>query len=193
MYYKNISESMLVLVNILCIVWISSKVYVYMMMSIDCGTVTGPYMGGGGAGNGSHKGSLHPAAYPMPRVPLPPYHGGPQPYAIPTRGGGVHGPVGAVPHVPQPGSRGFTAGRGNAGGPIGSHLSHQHQQQQQPIGGSNFNNFPSLENPTSQSSVAGGPLSQPGYVSNVSILLPNILSHLKRLSSPALPLLDFVG
>ncbi|CAH1428983.1 unnamed protein product [Lactuca virosa] len=132
--------------------------------------VTGPYMGGGAG-----KGSLHhPAAYPMPRVPLPPYHGGPQPYAIPTRGGGVHGPVGAVPHVPQPGSRGFTAGRGNAGGPIpiGSHLSHQHQQQQQPIGvgvgGSNFNNFPSLENPTSQSSVAGGPLSQPGYVSNMT-------------------------
>ncbi|KAI3523740.1 hypothetical protein L1887_02100 [Cichorium endivia] len=115
----------------------------------------GPYMAGGAA-NGGHKPSLHPAAYPMPRVPLPPYHGGPQPYAIPTRG--VHGPVGTVP---QPGSRGFTAGRGNA---IGSHLSHQ-QPSQQPIG-SNFN-FPSLENPTSQSSV-GAPLSQPGYVPNMT-------------------------
>ncbi|PWA56212.1 alpha/beta-Hydrolases superfamily protein [Artemisia annua] len=35
-------------------------------------------------------------------------------------------PVGGIPHVPQPGSRGFSAGRGNAG-----HLPHQ---QQQPIG-----------------------------------------------------------
>lgn len=122
-----------------------------------------------GQPNGSHKPSLHPAAYPMPRA-IPPYHGGPQPYAIPTRG--VHGPIGGVPHVPQPGSRGFAAGRGgNAGGPIGSHVPYQ-QGPQQPIGatmGSNFN-FPSLENPTSQPSVGGpGPLSQPGYVSNVSI------------------------
>lgn len=123
-----------------------------------------------GPPNGSHKPGLHPAAYPMPRVPIPPYHGGPQPYAIPTRG--VHGPIGGVPHVPQPGSRGFTAGRGTpGGGPIGSHLGHQ-QGSQPPIGapmGSNFN-FSSLENPTSQSSVGGpSPLSQPGYVSNVSI------------------------
>lgn len=119
--------------------------------------------------NGTHKPGLHPAGYPMPRVPLPPFPGGPasQPYAIPTRGA-VHGPVGAVPHVPQPGTRGFGAGRGNAGAPIGSHLPHQ-PGTQQPIGniGSTFN-FPSLENPNSQPSV-GGPLSQPGFVNNVSI------------------------
>lgn len=129
-----------------------------------------------GPPNGTHKPGLHPAAYPMPRVPLPPYHGGPpQPYAIPTRGA-VHGPVGGVPHVPQPGNRGFGAGRGNAGAPIGSHLPHQ-QGSQQPIGsmGSNFN-FPSLDNPTSQPSV-GGPLSQPGYVSNVSIFPRSLHPH----------------
>lgn len=122
-----------------------------------------------GPPNGSHKPGVHPGGYPMPRVPLPPFHGGPasQPYAIPTRGA-VHGPVGAVPHVPQPGSRGFGAGRGNAGAPIGSHLPHQ-QGSQQSIGnlGSTFN-FPSLENPNSQPSV-GGPLSQPGFVNNVCI------------------------
>nr|XP_043626562.1 regulator of nonsense transcripts 1 homolog [Erigeron canadensis] len=128
----------------------------------------GPYMPPGPP-NGTHKPGLHPAAYPMPRVPIPPYHGGPQPYAIPTRG--VHGPIGGIPHVPQPGSRGFTAGRGNpTSGPIGSHLTHQ-QGSQQPIGapmGSNFN-FSALENPTSQSSVGGpGPLSQPGYVNNMT-------------------------
>nr|GMD81210.1 regulator of nonsense transcripts 1 homolog [Ipomoea batatas] len=117
--------------------------------------------------NGTHKPGVHPA-YPIPRAPLPPFHGGPpQPYAIPTRGA-VHGPVGAVPQVPQPGSRGFGAGRGNASAPIGSHLAHQ-QASQQPIGslGSNFN-FPALENPNSQPSL-GGPLSQPGYVSNMAI------------------------
>lgn len=108
-----------------------------------------------GPPNGTHKPGLHPSAYPMPRVPIPPYHGGPQPYAIPTRGA-IHGPVGGVPHVPQPGTRGFGAGRGNGG-------------LQQPIGagmGSNFN-FPSMENPNSQPS-PGGPLSQPGYVSNMT-------------------------
>ena len=102
----------------------------------------------------------------MPRVPLPPYHGAPpsQPYAIPTRGA-VHGPIGAIPQVPQPGSRGFGSGRGSAA-PIGSHLSHQ-QGSQQSVGnlGPSFN-FP-LENLSSQPS-AGGPLSQPGFVSNVS-------------------------
>ncbi|PHT39760.1 Regulator of nonsense transcripts 1 [Capsicum baccatum] len=121
--------------------------------------------------NGTQKPGVHPAGYPMPRVPFPPYHGGPpQPYAIPTRGA-VHGPVGAVPHVPQPGSRGFGAGRGNANAPIGSHLPH-HQGTQQPVGslGSNFN-FPALENPNSQPSV-GGPLSQPGYASNMAIQGP---------------------
>lgn len=109
---------------------------------------------------------MHPAGYPpVPRVPLPHFHGGPQsqPYAIPSRGA-VHGPVGAVPHVPSPGSRGFGAGRGNSGAPpIGNHLPHQ-QGTQQPIG-STFN-FPALENPNSQPSV-GGPSSQPGFANNV--------------------------
>nr|GEY08742.1 regulator of nonsense transcripts 1 homolog [Tanacetum cinerariifolium] len=121
----------------------------------------GSYMPSGPP-NGTHKPGLHPAAYPMPRVPIPSYHGGPQPYAIPMRGA-IHGPVGGIPHVPQPGSRGFSAGRGNAG-----HLPHQ-QQQQQPIGagmGSSFN-FPSMETPNSQPS-PGGPLSQPGFVSNMT-------------------------
>ncbi|XP_071701145.1 regulator of nonsense transcripts 1 homolog [Rutidosis leptorrhynchoides] len=130
----------------------------------------GSYMPAGPP-NGSHKPGLHPAGYPMHRVPIPPYHGAPQPYAIPTHG--VHGPIGGVPHVPQPGSRGFTAGRGN---PIGSQLGHQQgSQQQPPIGappmGSNFN-FSSLENTNNnQSSVGGpgpGPLSQPGYVPNMT-------------------------
>ncbi|KAL3497680.1 hypothetical protein ACH5RR_040412 [Cinchona calisaya] len=122
-----------------------------------------------GPPNGTHKVGMHPTGYPMPRVPLSPYHGAPlsQPYAIPSRGA-VHGPVGAVPPGPQPGSQGFGAGRGSTGTPIGSHLPHQ-QGSQQPIGnlGSNFN-FPPLENPNSQPSV-GGPLSQPGYVSNMTV------------------------
>lgn len=123
--------------------------------------------------NGAQKPGVHASGYPMPRVPLPSFHGGPpQPYAIPTRGA-VHGPVGAVPHVPQPGSRGFGAGRGNAGAPIGSQLPNQ-QGTQQNIGnlGSTFN-FPGLESPNSQPSV-GGPLSQLGFVNNVCILS---LSH----------------
>ncbi|KAL0446420.1 UNVERIFIED_CONTAM: Regulator of nonsense transcripts 1 [Sesamum latifolium] len=127
----------------------------------------GPYMPPGPP-NGAHKPGVHPSGYAMPRVPLPPYHGAPpsQPYAIPTRGA-VHGPVGAVPQVPQPGSRGFGAGRGNSSAPIGSHLPHQ-QGVQPPIGSlpSNFN-FPSMENASSQPTV-GVPLSQPGYVSNVT-------------------------
>lgn len=122
-----------------------------------------------GPPNGTHKPGLHPAGYPMPRVPITPYHGGPpQPYAIPARGA-VHGPVGAVPHLPQQGSRGFGAGRGSAGAPIGNHLPHQ-QGSQQAVGsvGSNFS-YPTLEGPSSQPS-PGGPLSQPSYVSNVSLL-----------------------
>ncbi|KAF5190636.1 Regulator of nonsense transcripts 1-like protein, partial [Thalictrum thalictroides] len=79
------------------------------------------------------------------------------PYAIPTRGA-AHGPIGAVPQVPQAGSRGFGAGRGNAGGPIGGHLSHQ-QGSQQPIGnlGLNFN-FPLS---------VGAPLSQSGLMTQM--------------------------
>lgn len=121
-----------------------------------------------GVPNGTHKPASHPAGFPMTRVPLAPYHGAPlsQPYAIPSRGA-VHGPVGAVPQVPQPGSRGFGAGRGSAA-PIGSHLPHQ-QGSQQSVGslGPSFN-FP-LESSNGQPSV-GGPLSQPGYVSNVSVI-----------------------
>ncbi|XP_074331367.1 regulator of nonsense transcripts 1 homolog isoform X2 [Apium graveolens] len=121
-----------------------------------------------GQPNGTHKPGLHPAGYPMPRVPITPYHGcPPQPYAIPARGA-VHGPVGAVPHLPQQGSRGFGAGRGNTGAPIGNHLPHQ-QGSQQAVGsvGSNFN-YSTLEGPSSQPS-PGGPLSQPGYVSNMAV------------------------
>lgn len=128
-----------------------------------------------GPPNGTHKPGLHPAGYSMPRVPIAPFHGGPpaQPYAIPTRGA-VHGPVGAVPHVPPPGSRGFGAGRGgNTGSPIGSHLQHQ-QGSQQAIGniGSNFN-FNAMENPNSQPSVGGGPLSQPGFITNMPVQGPS--------------------
>lgn len=123
-----------------------------------------------GPPNGTHKPGVHQAGYPMPRIPLPPFPGGPhsQPYAIPTRGA-VHGPIGAVPQVPQPGSRGFGAGRGNAGGPIGGHLSHQ-QGSQQAMGslGSSFN-FPALDNPNSQPSV-GAPLSQTGLMTQVFLL-----------------------
>ncbi|KAL0792963.1 hypothetical protein Bca101_064340 [Brassica carinata] len=83
---------------------------------------------------------LHPAGYPMPRVPFSPFPGGPpQPYAIPTRG-----PVGT--------------GRGSS---VGGHLPNQ-QATQHNVGtiGPNVN-FP-LDSPNSQPS-PGGPLSQPGY------------------------------
>ncbi|KAF5184003.1 Regulator of nonsense transcripts 1-like protein [Thalictrum thalictroides] len=61
----------------------------------------GSYMPFGPSG-GAPKPGLHPAGFPVPRIPLPPFPGGlhSQPYAIPTRGA-VHG------------------------GPIGGHLSHQ--------------------------------------------------------------------
>ncbi|XP_031482358.1 regulator of nonsense transcripts 1 homolog [Nymphaea colorata] len=120
-----------------------------------------------GPPNGNHKPGVHPGGFPVPRLTLPPFPGGPhtQPYAIPTRGA-VHGPVGAVPQVPQSGNRGFGAGRGNAGGPIGGHLSHQ-QGSQQPLGniGSSFN-FPPMDNQNSQPSV-GGPLSQSGLLTQI--------------------------
>lgn len=109
---------------------------------------------------------MHPAGYPLSRVPLPPFPGGPhsQPYAIPTRGA-VHGPVGAIPQVPQPGNRGFGAGRGNAGGPIGGHL--PHQQSSQPLTGiGSVFNFPPLDNPSSQPSI-GAPASQTGLMTQV--------------------------
>ncbi|KAK9121162.1 hypothetical protein Syun_018779 [Stephania yunnanensis] len=130
------------------------------------GRAKGSYMPYGPP-SGGHKPGVHPAGYPVPRIPLPPFPGGPhsQPYAIPTRGA-VHGPIGAVPQVPQAGTRGFGAGRGSAGGPIGGHLSHQ-QGSQQALGslGSNYN-FPSLDNPNSQPSV-GAPLSQTGLLTQM--------------------------
>ncbi|XP_010919834.1 regulator of nonsense transcripts 1 homolog [Elaeis guineensis] len=122
-----------------------------------------------GPPNGTHKPGVQPAGYPLPRIPVPPFPGGPhsQPYAIPTRGA-IHGPIGAVSQVPQPGNRGFGAGRGNAGGPIGGHLSHQ-QTSQQALGGigSAFD-FPSLDNPNSQPPT-GGPLSQTGLMTQIPV------------------------
>ncbi|XP_008784706.2 regulator of nonsense transcripts 1 homolog [Phoenix dactylifera] len=122
-----------------------------------------------GPQNGTHKPGVHPAGYPLSRIPVPPFPGGPhsQPYAIPTRGA-IHGPIGAVSQVPQPGNRGFGTGRGHAGGPIGGHLAHQ-QTSQQALGGigSAFN-FPALDNPNSQPS-AGGPLSQTGLMTQVPV------------------------
>ena len=103
----------------------------------------------------------------MPRVPLPPFHGGhaSQPYPIPTRGA-VHEPVGVVPRAPPLSSRGFGAGRGNAGASIGSHLPHQ-QGTQQPIGNIvSFFNFHASEKPSSQPSVRAQ-LSPRGFVNNV--------------------------
>ncbi|EPS67765.1 hypothetical protein M569_07005, partial [Genlisea aurea] len=120
-----------------------------------------------GMPNGSHKPGTHPSGYPASRVPIPPYHEGPpsQPYAIPSRTV-VHGPVGTVPQVPQPGNQGFGSGRGNFTAPIGSHLPQQ-QGAQSGVGNltSNFN-FSPIENAGGQTAV-GGPLSQPGYVSTV--------------------------
>ncbi|PUZ72141.1 hypothetical protein GQ55_2G369400 [Panicum hallii var. hallii] len=116
-----------------------------------------------GPPNGVHKPGVHPAGYAVPRMPFPPFPGAPhsQPYAIPTRG--MHGPIGAVPPVPQPGSRNFGAPRSNTGGPIGGHLAHQ-QNSQQAMGGigSNFN-YTGLENPSSQPS-GGAQMSQTGLM-----------------------------
>ncbi|KAJ4953511.1 hypothetical protein NE237_030343 [Protea cynaroides] len=130
------------------------------------GRARGSYMPFGPP-NGTHKPGVHPTGFPAPRIPLSPFPGGPhsQPYAIPTRGA-VHGPIGAIPQVPQAGSRGFGAGRGNAGGPIGGHLSHQGSQQSIGNMGSTFN-FPPLDNSNSQSSV-GGPLSQTGLMTQMA-------------------------
>ncbi|KAI3740197.1 hypothetical protein L2E82_30621 [Cichorium intybus] len=73
--------------------------------------------------------------------------------------------------LPLGGLRPWDPGVGNSSCPTtkdcgfgGGHLHHQ-QGSQQPIG-SSFN-FPSMENPNSQPS-PGGPLSQPGYVSNMT-------------------------
>ncbi|KMZ70880.1 Regulator of nonsense transcripts-like protein [Zostera marina] len=102
--------------------------------------------------------------FPVPRMPLPAFKAAPhsQPYAIPARGT-VHGPIGAVPQVPQSANRSFTAARGNAGGPIGGHLPHQHGSQQAlgSIGSP-------LENANSQPSV-GGSLSQTGLMTQMPV------------------------
>ncbi|CAN6199088.1 unnamed protein product [Urochloa humidicola] len=116
-----------------------------------------------GPPNGVHKPGVHPAGYAVPRMPFPPFPGAPhsQPYAIPTRG--LHGPIGAVPPVPQPGSRNFGAPRSNTGGPIGGHLAHQ-QNSQQAMGGIGANfNYTGLENPSSQPS-GGAQMSQTGLM-----------------------------
>uniref|UniRef100_A0A1D1Y515 Regulator of nonsense transcripts 1 n=1 Tax=Anthurium amnicola TaxID=1678845 RepID=A0A1D1Y515_9ARAE len=121
-----------------------------------------------GLPNGAPKPGVHPAGYPLPQIPFPPFPGGPhsRPYAIPMRGA-VHGPIGAVPQIPHAGGRGYGSGRGNTGSPVGGHVSHQ-QGSQQALGnlGSAFN-FP-LENPNTQPSV-GGPLSQTGLMTQMPI------------------------
>uniref|UniRef100_A0A0E0AK55 Uncharacterized protein n=1 Tax=Oryza glumipatula TaxID=40148 RepID=A0A0E0AK55_9ORYZ len=115
-----------------------------------------------GPPNGAHKPGVHPSGYPLPRMPFPPFAGAhSQPYAIPTRGS-LHGPIGAVPPVPQPGNRNFGP-RGNTGGPIGGHLAHQQSSQQAMGGMGSAFNFPGLENPSSQPS-GGGPMSQTGLM-----------------------------
>ena len=123
-----------------------------------------------GTPNGVPKPGVHPAGYAVPRMPFPPFPGAPhsQPYAIPTRG--MHGPIGAVPPVPQPGSRNFGAPRSNTGGPIGGHLAHQ-QNSQQAMGGigSNFN-YTGLENPSSQPS-GGAQMSQTGLMTQVCLFI----------------------
>lgn len=119
-----------------------------------------------GPPNGSTKPGVPSPALPISRIPFPHFPAGPhsQPYAIPTRGA-IHGPVGGVPHAPQVGMRGLEGGRGNAGGPIGGHLSHPQGAQQAP---SPAFNFPPLDNPSSQPSV-GGPLSQAGLMTQMPV------------------------
>lgn len=149
----------------------------YSLLIIQCEpshvAKAGAYMPPG-LPNGTHKPGVQPTRFEMPQVPLPPFPGPPsQPYAIPTHEA-IHGPVGAVPQVPQPGNRGFGAGCGNAGAPNSSHLQHQ-QGTPQNAGtlGSAFN-FPPLENPNGQPSM-GGQLSQPGFVNNVCTFIFSIL------------------
>ncbi|KAG2645481.1 hypothetical protein PVAP13_2KG426600 [Panicum virgatum] len=123
---------------------------------------------GSGASPAADKRSGRGKGYAVPRMPFPPFPGAPhsQPYAIPTRG--MHGPIGAVPPVPQPGSRNFGAPRSNTGGPIGGHLAHQ-QNSQQAMGGigSNFN-YTGLENPSSQPS-GGAQMSQTGLMTQMPV------------------------
>jgi regulator of nonsense transcripts 1 len=112
---------------------------------------------------------VQPAGYPVPHMPFPPFPGGPhsQPYAIPNRGS-LHGPIGAVPPVPQPGGRNFGGAHSSTGGPIGGHLGQQNSQQA--MGGMEpAYNFTGLENPSSQPS-AGGQMSQTGLMTQVCIM-----------------------
>lgn len=141
------------------LVWFKCTLAIHVQTFSSIDSAGGSYLPSGPP-NGARPG-LHPAGYPIPRVPLSPFPGGPpsQPYAIPTRG-----PVGAVPHAPQPGNHGFGAGRGTL---VGGQLPHQ-QATQLNVGtiGPSLN-FP-LDSPNSQPS-PGGPLSQPGYVNTARI------------------------
>ncbi|XP_024357532.1 regulator of nonsense transcripts 1 homolog [Physcomitrium patens] len=126
------------------------------------------YMPFGPLSNGAQKGGVSSQAglTPSRGVPLTGFPSTPltQPYAIPSRGG-MHGPIGAVPQVPQAGSRGFGAGRGSTSGPIGGHLSqHQTPQQQGALGGA-FQ-FGGLDSPATQAS-AGGPMTQQGIMTQM--------------------------
>eukprot|EP01018_Ginkgo_biloba_P012870 Gb_10557 [translate_table: standard] len=116
--------------------------------------------------NGNIKSGMRPGGFPISCSPIPPYMGAPhtQPYAIPSRGG-VHGPIGAASQGPQAGNRGFSSGRGSAGGPIGGHLSHQGSQHALGSLGSGYN-FAVLENRASQPSVGGG-LTQTGHMAQL--------------------------
>ena len=109
---------------------------------------------------------MHPSGYPLARMPFPPFPGSPhsQPYAIPTRGS-LHGPIGAVPAVPQPVNRNFGAPRANTGGPIGGHLA-AHQQNSQQAMGSVGPTFNFAGDPSSQPS-GGGLMSQSGLMAQV--------------------------
>uniref|UniRef100_A0A453BGC6 DNA2/NAM7 helicase-like C-terminal domain-containing protein n=1 Tax=Aegilops tauschii subsp. strangulata TaxID=200361 RepID=A0A453BGC6_AEGTS len=116
-----------------------------------------------GPPNGAHKPGVHPSGYPLARMPFPPFPGSPhsQPYAIPTRGS-LHGPIGAVPAVPQPVNRNFGAPRANTGGPIGGHLA-AHQQNSQQAMGSVGPTYNFAGDPSSQPS-GGGLMSQSGLM-----------------------------
>lgn len=104
----------------------------------------------------------HVAPFVHPRLPLGAYQTGPlsQPYAIPARAG-LHGPIGGVPQLPQPG-RGFGIGRGaGVGPPLGSHFQHS----QQMSGGGLGPGFPfsGLDGPSTQ----GAPMTQQGMMTQM--------------------------
>ncbi|KAF7000816.1 hypothetical protein CFC21_016623 [Triticum aestivum] len=121
-----------------------------------------------GPPNGAHKPGVHPSGYPLARMPYPPFPGSPhsQPYAIPTRGS-LHGPIGAVPAVPQPVNRNFGAPRANTGGPIGGHLA-AHQQNSQQAMGSVGPTYNFAGDPSSQPS-GGGLMSQSGLMAQMPV------------------------